>query len=258
MKFIDRMKPIVQQAGDLVMDYFRQNVQIYRKKDQSTATEADLASEKFLKLELQRLIPGSGFVAEESGATQGNEYTWIIDPIDGTKNFSRGIPYFCINVALALHDELIAAVTYYPAMQEWYYAERGAGAWRNGIQLHLDKPHWDQKGGLVVISDYRSRHAQMLEAIKTACKPIVDVRFRVYGAAALDLAYVAAGSFDAVLFENLRWWDAAAGVLLVQEAGGSVQQYDGSIVNSSFKTLLAGHKDICSLILPVVRGSIRS
>lgn len=251
MKYIDKMKPAIKKAGDLVMSYFRGDFVVHRKKDRSTATDADLASENLLKEELQKIIPGSGFIAEESGDGQGNEYTWVIDPIDGTKNFSRGIPYFCINVALAQEGKLIAAVTYYPAMQEWYYAELGAGAWRNDTRLMLDKPNWKDKGALVVISDYRSRQAGMLDTIKSACKSVTHVRFRMYGAAALDLAYVAAGSFDAVLFENLGWWDAAAGVLLVSEAGGFVQQYDGSKVDRSFKTLLAGHKDICELILPV-------
>ncbi len=250
MKYVTKMKPIMQQAADIVMSYFRQDVAIHRKQDRSIATEADLASETCLKQGLAELIPGSGFIAEESGNGQGNEYTWVIDPIDGTKNFSRGLPYFCINVALMKDDDLVAAVTYYPAMQEWYYAELGQGAWRNDVRLRLDQPNWQDKGALVVISDFRVRQSQLLVSIKQACKPLTHVRFRVYGAAALDLAYTAAGTFDAVLFENLGWWDAAAGVLLVTEAGGYVAQYDGSPVNKSFKTLIAGHRELCDRILP--------
>lgn len=245
------MKPAVKHAGDLVLSYFRSDVQVSQKKDRSLATEADLASEALLKKDLQKILPGSGFIAEESGQGQGNEYTWVIDPIDGTKNFARGLPYFCINVALMKHHELVAAVTYYPMMQEWFCAQKGYGFWMNDRRIQLDKKNWEDKGALIVVSDFRIRQCDLLTKIKQQCKQIKrGVRFRVYGAAALDLAYAAAGVFDAVLFENLGWWDAAAGVLLVQEAGGWVSQYDRSLVDSSFKTLIAGHNEICEMILP--------
>ena len=106
-----------------------------------------------------------------------------------------------------------------------------------------------------MISDFRIRQNNLLVALKQQFKQTEHgVRFRVYGAAALDLAYVVAGTFDAVLFENLGWWDAAAGVLLVKEAGGYVSQYDGSEVNSNFKTLIAGHPQICQMLLPAVQS----
>lgn len=252
MKYIEKMKPVIHQAGQLVMDYFRGDLVIHRKKDGSTATDADLASEELLKKGLLKIIPGSGFMAEESGDDQGNGYTWVIDPIDGTKNFSRGLPYFCVNVALMKDEQLVAAVTYYPAVDEWFYAELGHGTWHNGKKIDLSARNWEQKGALVVISDYRSRQAELLADIKSACKSLTHVRFRMFGAAALDMAYASVGTFDAVLFENLHWWDAAAGVLLLQEAGGMVVQYDGSEVDRSFKTLLGGHPDICKKILPIL------
>ncbi len=250
MEYIEKIKPIVQKAGDLVMSHFRSDMTIHRKKDHSFATDADLACEKLLKHELEAIIPGSGFIAEESGSQDGNDFIWVIDPVDGTKNFSRGIPYFCISVALMEGQEIIAAVIYYPAMNEWFYAQKGFGCWLNGKQVRLDQPKWKEKGALVVVSDFRIRQSEFLATIKKQSKLAgTYVRFRLYGAAALDLAYAAIGAFDAVLFENLGWWDAAAGVLLVQEAGGFVGQYDGTMINRELKSLIAGHDEICKMII---------
>ncbi len=251
MHYVEAMRPIVKKAGDLVMSHFRSDLEIHRKNDSSIATNVDLMSEDILRNELCVMLPGSGFIAEETKEVEIKEFTWVIDPIDGTKNFTRGLPYFCINVALMHHQEVIAAITYFPAVGDWFYAQKGYGTWRNGVRLYLDKQNWLDGGALVVVSDFRLRHCELLGKIKHQLKE-QGVRFRVNGAAALDLAYVASGTFDVVLFENLKWWDAAAGVLLVHEAGGTVCQYDLSPVDRSFRSLIAGHKELCSLILPAL------
>ncbi|MCX5923550.1 MAG: inositol monophosphatase [Candidatus Dependentiae bacterium] len=253
MEYVQAMRPIIKKAGDLVMSHFRGNLEINRKKDLSIATNVDLMSEDILRNELCVLLPGSGFIAEETKEVDIKEFTWIIDPIDGTKNFTRGLPYFCINVALMHHNEVIAATTYFPVVEDWFYAQKGCGAWRNGVRLNLQTKGWLDSGALIVVSDFRLRNCEMLGKIKNQLKSLEHgVRFRVNGAAALDLAYLASGSFDLVLFENLKWWDAAAGVLLVSEAGGTICQYDLSPVDRSFRTLIAGHKELCSLVLPVL------
>ncbi|HSW75998.1 MAG TPA: inositol monophosphatase family protein [Candidatus Saccharimonadales bacterium] len=253
MQYIEIMRPIIKKAGDMVMSHFRGSLQIQRKKDLSVVTNIDVMSQEILLHGLCRALPGSGFIAEEAKQHEIKEFTWVIDPIDGTKNFVRGLPYFCINVALMQHKEVIAAVTYFPAMDEWFYAQKGAGAWRNGVRLDMTQRNWSQAGALVVVSDFRLRHCELLGKIKHQLKHIEHgVRFRVCGAAALDLAYCASGSYDAVLFENLKWWDAAGGTLLITEAGGTICQYDGSPVDQSFRSLIAGNKEMCDLILPAL------
>lgn len=253
MEYIEIMRPIIQKAGDMVMSHFRQNLTIHRKKDSSIQTDVDLLSEEILKNELCVALPGSGFIAEESKQQEVRQFTWVIDPIDGTKNFARGFPYFCINVALMHGRQVIAAVTYQPALGEWFYAQKGHGAWRNGVALHFSGQGWKDVGALVVVSDSRLRKPESLDRVKQSLKQLEHgVRFRLCGAAALDLAYTASGAFDAVLFENLGWWDAAAGTLLISEAGGMVCQYDGSAVSMSFKTLIAGDPEVCRLILPTL------
>lgn len=251
MEYVEAMRPIVQKAGHMIMSRFRKDYQINYKSDRSIQTDVDLLSEDILKTELCSLLPGSGFMAEESKVSEIQEYTWVIDPIDGTKNFARGLPYFGINVALMHSKKVIAAVTYMPAMSDWFWAELGQGCWRNGERVFIGDTGYRQAGVLAIASDFRLRQAHMLVKIKESLKHIEHgVRFRVCGAAAVDLAYVAGGSYDVVLFENLKWWDAAAGVLLVAEAGGWVSQYDQSFVTPSFRSLIAGNPGICQLILP--------
>lgn len=248
--FVDKITPIVQQAGNMVMSRFRKDFKIHYKTDGSFCTDADLVSEQFLKSELQALIPGSGFIAEESTQHNIQEYTWVIDPIDGTKNFARGIPYFGINVGLMHGDRVIAAVTYMPAMGDMFWAQAGHGSWLNGQRLSIQDEGYVRTGALIVISAARLRQEQNLAKIKGALTHLEHgVRFRVCGAAAVDLAYAAAGSYDVVMFEGLKWWDAAAGTLLVTEAGGYVSDYHHQKVTPAFKTLIAGNPSLCKAVL---------
>lgn len=247
---LEKIKQIVQQAGNLVLSHFRLDMKVYQKEGGSIVTEVDLACEQFLKKELSVLIPGSGFLAEESGVLQGNEYTWVIDPIDGTRNFERGLPYFCISVALMHQEQVVAAVTYAPALQDIFYAQHGYGAWHNDKKLSLQDKKWEEVAILAVVSGEAMRKENDLNVIRSSCQSLTKtVGFRVNGAAALDLAYVAAGMFDVVLFDNLQWWDAAAGVLLVGEAGGSVSQSDGVQIDQKSKSFIAGNRDICKALL---------
>lgn len=251
MNYVTPMINAVKKAGDLALVHFRSNMEVYKKRDGSVVTEVDFASEKLLKQELGALIPGAGFFAEESGATQGNEYLWVIDPIDGTKNFQRGLPYFCITVALMYKQDIIAAVTYAPLIKDLFYAQKGCGAWLNGSRLSLESRDWQHGGVLAVVSGGCIQRENRLHSIQEACKSIATgVRFRVYGAAALDLAYAAAGMLDVVIFEQAKWWDIAAGVLLIQESGGLAISYKGEQIKQSSTSLIAGNLVICKLILP--------
>ncbi|OGB85959.1 hypothetical protein A3J41_02245 [candidate division TM6 bacterium RIFCSPHIGHO2_12_FULL_38_8] len=253
MNYVNLMRPIVQKAGDLVMFNFRQNITITYKKDKSIVTNVDLLCEEFLKTELLAALPGSGFIAEESKQSNVHKFTWVIDPIDGTKNFVRGIPYFCINVALMQEQEIIAAVTYQPVLDEWFYAQKGCGAFLNSTRLQLQQS-WKSAGALIVVSDYLLRKVDDLNQIKQVCKSIEQgVRFRVNGAVALDLAYAASGMFDVVIFQNLACWDMVAGILLIQEAGGMVCEHDGAPITWHSKSLIAGDEQLCKLVMSVLK-----
>ena len=252
MNYIKLMQSIIEKTGDLVVSQFRQNIQISSQNGHGIVTNVDLESQKILIAGLTQVLPGSGCIAEEGNIAQMQEFTWVIDPIDGTRNFVRGLPYFCINVALMQQAELIAAITYQPITKEWFCAQRGIGAFLNENSLNVQQ-RWKQIGIIMVVSDATLRNGQFLNKVKQLFKNIeVDVRFRVNGAVALDLAYTAAGMFDVVLFQNLAWWDVAAGVLLVQEAGGWVSQHDGLAVNQTSKTLIAGDPQLCTMIINLI------
>ncbi len=247
---VQKIVPIVQQAGNLVMLHFRSGVQVYSKGSGSLVTQADLQCEAFLKQALGDLIPGSGFVAEESGTTLGNEYTWVIDPVDGTKNFERGLPYFCISVALMHNQAICSAVIYAPALRDLFYAQIHSGAWLNGSRLTMPVRNFEQLGVVGVMSQSGMKQYERMLALQQVCASVTkSVRFRVFGAAALDLAYVAAGMVDVALFENLSWWDQAAGILLIQEAGGQVTDWKSMPIDQKSKNLLAGNSDICRLMI---------
>ncbi len=255
MDYIKLMQPVVQKAGDFVISCFRKNIQISSKNGHGIVTNVDLESQQILLEGLMQVLPGSGYIAEEAKDQKIADFVWVIDPIDGTKNFAREVPYFCINVALMQGSQVVAAVTYQPVTGEWFCAQSGLGMFLNGQKVEL-RQSWQQTGALVVVSDAMLRNQQFLNQIKQAFKSLeIDVRFRVNGAVALDLAYTAAGMFDVVIFQNLHWWDAAAGVLLVQQAGGWVSQHDGSAVDAQFKTLIAGDPELCKMIMLLLKSN---
>lgn len=250
MNYIEKIVPIIRSVGDEVMQHYRTNFKITAKDAWSFYTEVDLMSQKRLQEELIALLPGSGCIAEELNVYSKHEFTWVIDPIDGTRNFARGMPYFGISVALMHNSEIIAAVVYMPAMQDMITAQKGLGTWINGKKIFIDQERYRSSGALIVTSARRLGRSQEISNIKKALESAsMGVRFRVCGAAAVDLAYAAIGVYDVVLFENLKWWDAAAGILLVLEAGGHVSDYQNKMVNESFRTLIAGNPELCKKIL---------
>lgn len=250
MNYMEKIIPIVASVGDEVMQHYRTNFKVTAKDQGSFYTDIDIMSQKRLERELSALIPGSGCIAEELNVYDKHEFTWVIDPIDGTRNFARGMPYFGISVALMHYSEVIAAVVYMPAMRDIVSAQKGLGTWANGKRVMIDQDRYIASGALIVVSAARLGRTEQSGNIKKVLGPVaMGVRFRVCGAAAVDLAYAALGAYDAVLFENLKWWDVAAGNLLVLEAGGYVSDYHKLPVNESFKTLIAGNPQICEKIL---------
>lgn len=201
-------------------------LQISRKGAVNFVTEADLRTEKILYEELKKARPKYGFLMEESGEVKGDdaEYRWVIDPLDGTSNFIHAVPYFATSLAVekttAEGTEIIAGVIYDIIHDEMFVAEKGKGAFVNNRRLHVSKRNRDYyfvTGTAKFKSEYSprcsdlSREADQMEAV-----------IRRSGSAALDLAYVAAGRYDAAWYPHLQKWDMAAGILLVKEAGGII------------------------------------
>lgn len=203
----EQLADCIRQAGALAMSYYGKPLTLL-PKEHGFATQADVAVEQFLMRQLGTLLPEASFYAEESGqsANHHDGYCWVIDPIDGTTNFARGIPYFCISVALTFNGEPAVGIIYQPVLDEFFYVEQSGGAWLNGVRLH--KPVAKQGMKLVVAS------------LWSGSRPTKrGYTLRYFGAAALDCAYLASGKLDGLEFGSAAWWDIAAGILLLKEAG---------------------------------------
>lgn len=242
---LSQLEPIIKKAGELLLGYF-QNITSYEEKEAGGfVTEADLASERYLIEQLQPLIPGAAFIGEELGYNDGsNDYCWVIDPLDGTTNFVRGLPYFCISVALTYKGVPQLGVVYQPIMKEYFWAHRGHGAFLNGNNLRASQLSNLNQSVVAVSFPYKKekRFEHLLHLLNKVSPKTFGIRH--FGAAALDLAYIAAGRLDGIFFEDLAWWDVAAGMLLVQEAGGIVTDFEGKPIDAGFKTFVAAGSDL--------------
>ena len=201
---------------------------VVQKERMDYASEVDSDAEKVIIKELRRAYPDYGFVGEESGAQINGRYTFVIDPLDGTSNYLRGFPHYCVSIALVDNGEPIDAVIFDPLRNELFTASRGGGAVLNDKKIRVA----DRKdlGGTVVCTGFppreRARASAQLKCLDSLLVQAEDVRRT--GSAALDLAYVACGRLDAYFEAGVKAWDIAAGVLLVREAGGKVCDFRGA------------------------------
>ncbi len=217
-------------ARALVRDFGEvEQLQVSMKGPADFVSNADLKAEKTLIYELLRARPDYGVIAEESGVTHGADmrHHWIIDPLDGTLNFLHGLPHFAISIGLARDGEVIAGLVYHPVSDECYVAEKGQGAYLNSRRLRVSGRSDLRQAMLATGIPYHGRpgHEQFLREMAAVMPEVAGVRR--LGAAALDLAYVAAGRFDGFWESDLKPWDIAAGILLVREAGGFVSEIGG-------------------------------
>lgn len=198
------------------------NLQISQKGPGDFVTAADKRSDKILREELSKARPGYAFLTEETGVVAGTDpdHRFIIDPIDGTMNFMHSVPFFAITLALERKGELVAAITYNPISDEMFTAEKGGGAFLNNRRIRVAQRR-DIHDALVSYEvPHRGGKDLPLSRAEISVLQARVVGIRGTGSAALSLAYVAAGRFDAMVCRDINPWDMAAGILLVREAGG--------------------------------------
>ena len=204
-------------------------LQVSKKGAADYVTAADIKAEQTLFEELLRARPGYGFLGEERGMIDGTDktHTWIVDPLDGTTNFLHAMPHFAINIALQREGGIVAAVTYNPATSDLFWADRGRGAYLNDRRLRVAARTRFEEAVFATGIPFmgHGQHARFLKELHQISQRVSGVRR--FGAAALDLAWVAAGRFDGYWERDLHPWDIAAGILLVTEAGGKVTDADG-------------------------------
>jgi myo-inositol-1(or 4)-monophosphatase len=206
-----------------------ENLQVSLKGPANFVTMADRRAEEMLLSDLNKARPGYGFIGEEGGARVGDDktHTWIVDPLDGTTNFLHGIPHFAISIGLAREGVIVAGLIYNPANDDLFIAERGKGAFLNDTRLRVAgrKQLGDCVIGCGLPHLGRGDH-EISRAEMSTIQPKV-AGLRRFGAASLDLAYVAAGRLDGYWERNLQPWDIAAGMIMIREAGGVVGDIHG-------------------------------
>ncbi|MGB0057859.1 MAG: inositol monophosphatase family protein [Methyloceanibacter sp.] len=234
-----------------------EQLQVSLKGPANFVSAADTRAEEILHKELIRARPGYGFLLEEHGEVEGADRThrFIVDPLDGTTNFLHGIPHFAISIALERYGELVAGLIYNPASNETFTAERGKGAFLNDRRIRVAArteladclivtgiPHRGKAGQEIFLREMRS--------IMSATAGI-----RRTGAAALDLAFVAAGRFDGFWERNLRAWDLAAGIVILREAGGFVSDAEGKDRMLDTGSVVAGNETIQRKLLKELKAT---
>ena len=200
-------KILIRDFGEL------ENLQVSKKGPKDFVTNSDKKTEKVLINELTKNKKKYSILSEEIGFIKNddNDYIWVIDPIDGTTNFLHGIPHFCISIGLKFRDEIISGIIFDPIKNETFYAEKNQGAFFNNHRIRVSK---------------RKNLDECLFATNKNGLSSTDLNSRIFGSAALDLAYVASGRIDGYFQNGLNLWDIAAGTLIVKEAGGIVNNYD--------------------------------
>lgn len=247
-------------AGRSLVKDFREveNLQVSAKGAGDFVSKADIAAEAILKEELRGARPNYGWLGEESAEEQGEDPTrrWIVDPLDGTTNFLHGMPHWAVSIALEQKGEIVSAVVYDPAKDELFYAEKGQGAWL-GDRQRLRVSGRNQMIESVFATGvpfggrtYLPATLKDLAALMPQCAGV-----RRWGAAALDLAYVAAGRYDGFWERGLNIWDIAGGVLLVKEAGGLVEPIrEGANILESGQ-LIAANPEIFEKFAKTIRSA---
>jgi len=226
------MSAIAREAGALLLQHFRQGLKIEYKGDADLVTAADRAAEALIRERIRQQFPSHDVLGEEQGLNdQGGDYRWYVDPLDGTTNFAHGYPVFCVSMALEqrapVQARRIAGVVYDPTRDELFSAEQGKGAHLNGQPIHVSKAA--QLKECLVATGFPSHKRHKNPNIHFYHQITLRTHgVRRAGSAALDLCNVASGRFDGFWEFNLNPWDTAAGVLIVEEAGGKVSRFDGS------------------------------
>ena len=249
------MEKACKKASKLLIRDFGEieKLQVSKKGPGDFVTNSDKRTEKIIINELSLARPDYSFLTEESGSSEKSaEFRWIIDPIDGTTNFLHGVPYFAISIGLEKNKEIICGMIFNPITNEMFYAEKGKGAYLNNSRIRVSsRKNIDEcvllTGGPIL--SYKNKEIFFKEYESVSRKVAAT---RKFGSSALDLAYLASGRCDGVWERNLNYWDIAAGIIIVKEAGGTVTDFKGGNKYIEDRNLLATNskidKDLIALL----------
>ena len=240
-------------AGDLLLRQFRQPQAIRKKGLKDLVTQADLDAENLIVGTIRQAFPEHEFLGEEGHtAREGADHVWVIDPLDGTRNYAQGIPFFCVSIALTVKGKTVLGVIFDPLHGETFAAESGSGAYVNGQGIAFAKKVRLEEAVVYAGFPPAQSHSDpgIASHILARLYPTVAV-MRNMGSAALSLAYVACGRVDIAYHDRLSVWDMLAGVLLIEEAGGMATDFGGQPISMASHNLVAANTP--SFHAPVLR-----
>lgn len=246
-----------QLAGQSLLKNYRvmRDSDIHKKGRHDVVTKADYAANKIIIGQIKRVFPDHDILSEETGSEDNPDvYKWVIDPLDGTTNYTIKNPLFCTAISLVCKKDILLSVIYAPFLKEFYYAEKGKGAFLNGKRIKVSRKK-DLKKALVLVgrSHHKISHLNFSRVQKKLWKDVLNMRW--LGSGSLDLAYTAVGRVEACLLvpPDIFQWDSLAGVLLVREAGGKVTNFSGEDWNFKQRGVIASNGKIHKELLKSVK-----
>jgi len=241
-------------AGQIILRYMNrlESLDIIEKQRHDYVSEVDKLAEAEIIRELRRAFPRDAILAEESGASGKSKNVWVIDPLDGTHNYLRGIPHFCVSIGLLENGEPTLGVVYDPLRDELFTGDRGNGAYLNDRRIRIGKR--EGLGGALLVTGFPYRQRRHLDAQLNMTRALLveaeDIRRT--GSAALDISYVAAGRVDGFYEIGLKPWDMAAACVLVREAGGRYCDFSGRDGFPESGNLIAGNVSVANAMVKVI------
>ncbi|MBN2014799.1 MAG: inositol monophosphatase [Candidatus Altiarchaeota archaeon] len=243
------------EAGRIQLEKYGK-VSLKYKKDKTIVTEADVESEERIIAILKKDFPDYSILGEESGLTRtSSDYMWVIDPLDGTTNYSVQNPFFDVSIALTRKSEPIMGVVYYPSQDEMFYAEKGRGAYMNDERIKVSNKEKIEESVLTFCHASDRESVEKMSNVWRTWK-LLNPKVRQIGAGALEMAYVACGRTECFLMIKMNSWDVAAGTVLIREAGGKVTDLEGKEFTIDSTDILASNGRLHDKLLKLICSSI--
>jgi len=253
MKEKELVESLARKAGDALMKHFRQDWALLKKRGtaKEIATQYDKEVDRLIVEEIKRYYPHHSLLTEESGFLQGDpEWLWIVDSLDGTGDFANFNPFFSVCLALMHQSELILGAIYAPAIDEFYFAEKGQGAYLNGVKIRVSDVSDLSQSYIFYCEGGERDRIRTIKLINSIYPLVTDMR--KLGSAGLETSWVATGKGEAYFTTRIEPWDVAPGVLLVQEAGGKVSDFQGNPWKPQTGDLLFSNKKLHEKILSLL------
>ena len=239
MSIRDTAEKAIEKSRQIILDYYNKEFNLKHKVGRDIVTQADLDSEKAIIDQIKKDFPDHRILSEECGdKKEVSDYMWIIDPIDGTMNFAKGMEEYCISIGVEHKGELVFGIIHKPKTNQTYFAEKGKGAFLDGKQIKVS--HETEYKDMTLGTDCSHVDEVQKENFEKLTNMCTDFRtIRIMGSTALHLARLAEGHLDLYYKNRFHYWDFAAGTLILQEAGGKITDFDGNPINKDSKNAVA-------------------